>query len=170
MVAVWTTQLGISRGVFSMARDSVFPRALCAVHPNYGTPHLSILAVNIGVMYFFRTHLHSYWTLMRRPFPAQRLPAHRPHADHLAGHRYACGDLPPHPEPLFANARGSSDRPRRHRDRCRLCGYATSAARRASGIPSSRGLEAMGDLTSARYRCARTCRRGAKVPRDEPDM
>lgn len=47
---LWTTQLGISRGVFSMARDSVFPRALSAVHPNYGTPHLSILAVNIGVL------------------------------------------------------------------------------------------------------------------------
>ncbi len=48
---LWTTQLGISRGIFSMARDSVFPRALSAVHPNYGTPHLSILAVNIGVMF-----------------------------------------------------------------------------------------------------------------------
>jgi amino acid transporter len=48
---LWTTQLGISRGVFSMARDSVFPRALSAVHPNYGTPHLSILAVNVGVMF-----------------------------------------------------------------------------------------------------------------------
>ena len=47
---LWTTQLGISRGIFSMARDRVFPRALSAVHPNYGTPHLSILAVNIGVM------------------------------------------------------------------------------------------------------------------------
>ncbi len=47
---LWTTQLGISRGVFSMARDSVFPRALSAVHPSYGTPHLSILAVNIGVL------------------------------------------------------------------------------------------------------------------------
>lgn len=48
---LWTTQLGISRGIFSMARDAVFPRALSAVHPNYGTPHLSILAVNIGVMF-----------------------------------------------------------------------------------------------------------------------
>ncbi len=48
---LWTTQLGISRGLFSMARDSVFPRALSAVHPNFGTPHLSILAVNIGVMF-----------------------------------------------------------------------------------------------------------------------
>jgi amino acid transporter len=48
---LWTTQLGISRGIFSMARDSVFPRALSAVHPNYGTPHLSILAVNVGVMF-----------------------------------------------------------------------------------------------------------------------
>ncbi len=47
---LWTTQLGISRGVFSMARDAVFPRALSAVHPSYGTPHLSILAVNAGVM------------------------------------------------------------------------------------------------------------------------
>jgi amino acid transporter len=47
---LWTTQLGISRGVFSMARDSVFPRALSAVHRKYGTPHLSILAVNIGVL------------------------------------------------------------------------------------------------------------------------
>jgi amino acid transporter len=47
---LWTTQLGISRGIFSMARDRVFPQALSAVHPNFGTPHLSILAVNIGVM------------------------------------------------------------------------------------------------------------------------
>jgi len=47
---LWTTQLGISRGIFSMARDRVFPRALSAVHPNYGTPHLSIMAVNIGVL------------------------------------------------------------------------------------------------------------------------
>lgn len=47
---LWTTQLGISRGIFSMARDSVFPRVLSAVHPNYGTPHLSILAVNVGVL------------------------------------------------------------------------------------------------------------------------
>jgi len=48
---LWTTQLGISRGIFSMARDRVFPRALSAVHPSFGTPHLSILAVNIGVMF-----------------------------------------------------------------------------------------------------------------------
>jgi amino acid transporter len=48
---LWTTQLGISRGIFSMARDAVFPRALSAVHPNFGTPHLSILAVNVGVMF-----------------------------------------------------------------------------------------------------------------------
>jgi amino acid transporter len=47
---LWTTQLGISRGIFSMARDSVFPRALSAVHPNYGTPYMSILAVNVGVL------------------------------------------------------------------------------------------------------------------------
>lgn len=48
---LWTTQLGISRGIFSMARDQVFPRQLSAVHPNYGTPHISILAVNTGVMF-----------------------------------------------------------------------------------------------------------------------
>ena len=48
---LWTTQLGISRGIFSMARDRVFPRALSAVHPSFGTPHLSILAVNMGVMF-----------------------------------------------------------------------------------------------------------------------
>ena len=48
---LWTTQLGISRGIFSMARDRVFPQALSAVHPSYGTPHVSILAVNIGVMF-----------------------------------------------------------------------------------------------------------------------
>lgn len=47
---LWTTQLGISRGVFSMARDRVVPHQLSAVHPNYGTPHVSILTVNIGVM------------------------------------------------------------------------------------------------------------------------
>jgi len=47
---LWTTQLGISRGIFSMARDRVVPHALAAVHPDYGTPHVSILTVNIGVM------------------------------------------------------------------------------------------------------------------------
>ncbi|MBV8163411.1 MAG: APC family permease, partial [Candidatus Eremiobacteraeota bacterium] len=47
---LWTTQLGISRGIFSMARDRVFPQALSAVHPSFGTPHLSILAVNVGVL------------------------------------------------------------------------------------------------------------------------
>lgn len=47
---LWTTQLGISRGVFSMARDRVVPHALSAVHPNFGTPHVSILTVNMGVM------------------------------------------------------------------------------------------------------------------------
>ncbi len=47
---LWTTQLGISRGVFSMARDRVVPHQLSAVHPSYGTPHISILTVNIGVI------------------------------------------------------------------------------------------------------------------------
>jgi amino acid transporter len=46
---LWTTQLGISRGMFSMARDRLFPSALTAVHPIFGTPYISIAAVNAGV-------------------------------------------------------------------------------------------------------------------------
>lgn len=46
---LWTTQLGISRGVFSMARDRLFPNALTAVHPIFGTPYVAIAAVNAGV-------------------------------------------------------------------------------------------------------------------------
>jgi amino acid transporter len=46
---LWTTQLGISRGIFSMARDRLFPNALTMVHPVFGTPYMSIAAVNAGV-------------------------------------------------------------------------------------------------------------------------
>ena len=46
---LWTTQLGISRGIFSMARDRLFPSALTAVHPVFGTPYVAIAAVNAGV-------------------------------------------------------------------------------------------------------------------------
>ncbi|HEV3140950.1 MAG TPA: APC family permease [Vicinamibacterales bacterium] len=46
---LWTTQLGISRGIFSMARDRLFPSALTAVHPAFGTPYIAIAAVNAGV-------------------------------------------------------------------------------------------------------------------------
>lgn len=46
---LWTTQLGISRGIFSMARDRLFPNALTAVHPVFGTPYVAIAAVNAGV-------------------------------------------------------------------------------------------------------------------------
>lgn len=46
---LWTTQLGISRGMFSMARDRLFPNALTAVHPVFGTPYVAIAAVNAGV-------------------------------------------------------------------------------------------------------------------------
>jgi amino acid transporter len=48
---LWTTQLGISRGVFSMARDRLFPNALTMVHPSFGTPYVSIAAVNAGVFF-----------------------------------------------------------------------------------------------------------------------
>lgn len=47
---LWTTQLGISRGMFSMARDRLFPSALTAVHPNFGTPYVAIAVVNGGVL------------------------------------------------------------------------------------------------------------------------
>jgi amino acid transporter len=46
---LWTTQLGISRGIFSMARDRLFPSALTTVHPVFGTPYVAIAAVNAGV-------------------------------------------------------------------------------------------------------------------------
>jgi amino acid transporter len=46
---LWTTQLGISRGIFSMARDRLFPKALTSVHPVFGTPFVAIAAVNAGV-------------------------------------------------------------------------------------------------------------------------
>lgn len=46
---LWTTQLGISRGMFSMARDRLFPNALTAVHPVFGTPYVAIAVVNAGV-------------------------------------------------------------------------------------------------------------------------
>ncbi|HXW75938.1 MAG TPA: APC family permease, partial [Candidatus Eremiobacteraceae bacterium] len=46
---LWTTQLGLSRGLFSMARDRLFPRAITNVHPTFGTPYISIAAVNGGV-------------------------------------------------------------------------------------------------------------------------
>ena len=47
---LWTTQLGISRGMFSMARDRLFPNALTAVHPRFGTPYVAIAVVNGGVL------------------------------------------------------------------------------------------------------------------------
>ena len=47
---LWTTQLGISRGVFAMARDGLFPRALTKVHPRFRTPFVSIAVVNAGVL------------------------------------------------------------------------------------------------------------------------
>jgi len=47
---LWTTQLGISRGMFSMARDRLFPNALTSVHPTFGTPYVAIAAVNAGVL------------------------------------------------------------------------------------------------------------------------
>ena len=47
---LWTTQLGISRGMFSMARDRLFPSALTSVHPVFGTPYVAIAAVNAGVL------------------------------------------------------------------------------------------------------------------------
>jgi amino acid transporter len=46
---LWTTQLGISRGMFSMARDRLFPSSLTAVHPTFGTPYVAIAVVNGGV-------------------------------------------------------------------------------------------------------------------------
>lgn len=46
---LWTTQLGISRGMFSMARDRLFPSSLAAVHPIFGTPYVAIAVVNAGV-------------------------------------------------------------------------------------------------------------------------
>lgn len=45
--ALWTTMLSLSRGIFAMARDGLLPRSLAAVHPRYGSPTASILAVGI---------------------------------------------------------------------------------------------------------------------------
>ncbi len=56
---LWTTQLGISRGMFSMARDRLFPRSLTAVHPVFGTPYIAITSVNAGV--FLVTILTGLW-------------------------------------------------------------------------------------------------------------
>jgi amino acid transporter len=47
---LWTTQLGLSRIAFSMARDRLFPRVLTDVHPQFGTPHISIATINVGVL------------------------------------------------------------------------------------------------------------------------
>jgi APA family basic amino acid/polyamine antiporter len=36
--------------MFSMARDRLFPSALTAVHPTFGTPYVAIAVVNAGVL------------------------------------------------------------------------------------------------------------------------
>lgn len=48
--AVWTTMQVLSRAVFAMGRDGLLPRALSAVHPRYGSPHIAILVVSIPVI------------------------------------------------------------------------------------------------------------------------
>ena len=47
---LWTTQLGLSRGLFAMARDRLFPAALALVHPRFRTPAASIALVNSVVL------------------------------------------------------------------------------------------------------------------------
>lgn len=47
---LWTGQLGISRGLFSMSRDGLFARALTRVHKSFHTPHVSIIAVSVAVI------------------------------------------------------------------------------------------------------------------------
>jgi amino acid transporter len=47
--ALWTTMLLLSRGIFSMGRDGLLPRSLAAVHPRFGSPWASIVAVSIPI-------------------------------------------------------------------------------------------------------------------------
>ncbi len=48
--ALWTTQLGLSRLLFSAARDGTLPASLARVHPKFGTPVLSIVVVSAGAL------------------------------------------------------------------------------------------------------------------------
>jgi amino acid transporter len=64
---LWTTQLGLSRIAFSMARDRLFPRVLTDVHPQFGTPHVSIAVINVGVLVVtlltgFAPNVYAQWT------------------------------------------------------------------------------------------------------------
>jgi amino acid transporter len=47
--ALWTTMQLLSRGIFSMGRDGLLPRVLATVHPKYGSPWVSILAVSVPI-------------------------------------------------------------------------------------------------------------------------
>lgn len=46
--ALWTTQLGLSRLLFSAARNGTLHASLAKVHPKFGTPVLSIVVVSGG--------------------------------------------------------------------------------------------------------------------------
>jgi amino acid transporter len=45
---LWTGQLGLSRVLFSAARDGLLPKAFSRVHPKFGTPVFSIMVVTLG--------------------------------------------------------------------------------------------------------------------------
>ncbi|MBV8366851.1 MAG: APC family permease [Candidatus Eremiobacteraeota bacterium] len=47
---LWTGQLGLSRLLFSAARDGLLPRAFGRVHARFGTPAFSIAVVTIGAL------------------------------------------------------------------------------------------------------------------------
>ncbi|HXM19484.1 MAG TPA: APC family permease [Candidatus Tumulicola sp.] len=48
--ALWTTQLGLSRLLFSAARNGTLPASLATVHPKFGTPVWSIVVVSAGAL------------------------------------------------------------------------------------------------------------------------
>jgi amino acid transporter len=47
---LWTGQLGLSRLLFSAARDKMLPHAFARVHPKFGTPSFSIAVVTLGAL------------------------------------------------------------------------------------------------------------------------
>ncbi len=47
---LWTGQLGLSRLLFSAARDGLLPKAFGVVHPKFGTPAFSIGVVTVGAL------------------------------------------------------------------------------------------------------------------------
>lgn len=48
--ALWTTMQLLSRAVFAMGRDRLFPSALASVHPKFGTPWVATIAVSAPIL------------------------------------------------------------------------------------------------------------------------